>query len=42
MPERMGNLLAQCAEQTEARIAVLHFEDRRDEILRGPLIGPDL
>jgi hypothetical protein len=33
--ERMGNLLDN-ARTTEARIAVLHFEDRRDEILRGP------
>ena len=33
--ERMGYLLGN-ARTTEARIAVLHFEDRRDEILRGP------
>ena len=33
--ERMGNLLDN-ARTTEARIAMLHFEDRRDEILRGP------
>src|SRR5450631_1047411 len=33
--ERMSNLLRN-ARATEARIAVLHFEDRRDEFLRGP------
>src|SRR5450759_3255255 len=33
--ERMGYLLGN-ARTTEARIAVLHFEDRCDEILRGP------
>jgi hypothetical protein len=33
--ECMGNLLSN-ARTTEARIAVLHFEDRCDEFLRGP------
>ena len=34
-PERMSNLLRN-ARATEVRIAVLHFEDRCDEFLRGP------
>lgn len=33
--ERMSHLLGN-ARTTEAWIAVLHFEDRCDEILRGP------
>jgi hypothetical protein len=33
--ERMIHLLGN-ARATEARIAVLHFEDRCDEFLRGP------
>jgi len=37
-PKRVRNLLGN-SRTTEARIAVLHFEDRRDEILRGPF-GP--
>ena len=37
--KRVSNLLGN-SRTTEARIAVLHFEDRRDEILRGPLSSP--
>ena len=33
--ERMSHLLGN-ARTTESRIATLHFEDRRDEFLRGP------
>ena len=33
--KRVRNLLGN-SRTTEARIAVLHFEDRRDEFLRGP------
>jgi hypothetical protein len=33
--ERMSHLLGN-ARTAEARIATLHFEDRRDEFLRGP------
>jgi hypothetical protein len=33
--ERISHLLSN-ARTTEAWIAVLHFEDRRDEFLRGP------
>src|SRR5450755_2747399 len=37
-PKRVRNLLGN-SRTTEARIAVLHFQDRRDEFLRGPF-GP--
>jgi hypothetical protein len=36
--KRVSNLLGN-ARTPESRIAALHFEDRRDELLRGPF-GP--